>query len=80
VFSCKNLKIQRKKTLNPLMIMKGKTLTAIVLLLEIASIAVLHTVKIIHRERSAAKEVTRSTQAEAMDSRQKSTFSLAAFK
>jgi hypothetical protein len=80
VRSCKNLKTHEKKTLNPRVTMKGKTATAIVLLLEIASIAILHTVKIIHTERNTVKEASRSVPGEAMDSRQKSTFSMTAFK
>jgi hypothetical protein len=60
--------------------MKGKTLTAIVLLLEIATITVLHAVKINRTEKNAVKEVSRNNTAEAMDSRQKPTFSLTAFK
>jgi hypothetical protein len=60
--------------------MKGKTLTAAVLLLEIASIVILHAVKINQTEKNAVKEVSRNAPAEAMDSRQKSTFSLTAFK
>ena len=59
---------------------KGKTLTALVLVLEIASIAVLHAVKINQTDKNASKEVSRSVNPEPMDSRAKPTYSLAAFK
>jgi hypothetical protein len=61
--------------------MKGKTLTAFVLVVEIASIAILHAVKINHPERTAAKEISRSLPAgEAMDSRVKPAITLAVLK
>ena len=59
---------------------KGKTLTALVLVLEIASIAVLHAVKINQTEKNASKEISRNVNPEPMDSRAKTTYSLAAFK
>lgn len=59
---------------------KGKTLTALVLVLEIASIAVLHAVKINQTEKTTSKEVSRSVNPEPMDSRAKPTYSLAAFR
>lgn len=60
--------------------MKGKTLTAFILILEIASIAVLHAVKINHSEKTAAKEISRGASAEVMDTQSKPTISLAALK
>jgi len=60
--------------------MKGKTLTGLVLVIEIASIAILHAVKINHSEKTA-KELSRSIPAaEAMDSRAKPPISLAVLK
>jgi hypothetical protein len=59
---------------------KGKTLTALVLVIEIASIAVLHAVKINHTEKNGGKEVSRSVSPEPMDSRARPTYSLAAFR
>ena len=59
---------------------KGKTLTALVLVLEIASIAVLHAVNINQTDKNASKEVSKSVNPEPMDSRAKATYSLAAFK
>jgi hypothetical protein len=58
---------------------KGKTLTALVLVLEIATITILHAVKI-QSEKTASKEVTRNTQPETGDSKQGSPYSLAVFK
>jgi hypothetical protein len=60
--------------------MKGKTLTVIVLMIEIASISILHAVKINHSEKTAAKEITRNMPAEAMESRSKPSISLAVLK
>jgi hypothetical protein len=57
---------------------KGKTLTALVLVLEIASITVLHAVKINHK--STGKELSKNANQEPLDSRSKSTYSLAVFK
>ena len=59
---------------------KGKTLTALVLVLEIASIAVLHAVKINQTEKTASKEISRSVNPEPLDAHAKSTYSLAAYK
>jgi len=60
--------------------MKGKTLTGLVLVIEIASIAILHAVKINRPEKTAAKEVSRSMPAETMDIRSKPAISLAVLK
>jgi hypothetical protein len=57
---------------------KGKTLTVIVLVLEIASITVLHAVKLNHK--SVSKELSRNLNSEQPESRSKSTYSLAVFK
>ena len=57
---------------------KGKTLTALVLVLEIASITVLHAVKLNHK--SVGKELSKNVNAEQSDSRSKPTYSLAVFK
>jgi hypothetical protein len=72
----------RRKHLNPIHynMKKGKTLTALVLVLEIASIAVLHAVKINQTEKTVSKEVSRNVNPEPMDSRVKPTYSMAAFK
>ena len=71
---------QRKKDLNPINIMKkGKTLTVLVLVVEIASITILHAVKINQSEKTAAKEVSKSA-SEVVGSRPKTAYSLAAFK
>jgi hypothetical protein len=59
---------------------KGKTLTALVLVLEIATIAILHAVKINQLEKVSNKEISRNIQNEPMDSKQGSTYSLAVFK
>ena len=60
--------------------MKGKTLTAIVLVIEIVSISILHAVKINQTEKSAAKEISRNSDSEALDSRPKSALSFATLK
>ena len=61
--------------------MKGKTLTGLVLVIEIASIAILHAVKINHSEKNAAKEVSKTVPAvETADARAKPTISLAVLK
>ena len=57
---------------------KGKTLTALVLVVEIASIAVLHAVKI--NQKTAGKEFSRNVNAEPVYSRSKSVYSMAVFK
>lgn len=59
---------------------KGKALTVLVLVVEIASIVVLHAVKITQAEKTASKEVIRNSSAEASDTRQKGTFTLAVYK
>jgi hypothetical protein len=59
---------------------KGKTLTVLVLVLEIASIAVLHAVKINQSEKTASKEVSRNNLPEPVDVKQRSTYSLAVFR
>ena len=59
---------------------KGKTLTVFILVIEIASIAILHAVKINHTEKTAAKEAIRNSSADLMDTRQKAGYSIAAFK
>jgi hypothetical protein len=56
---------------------KGKTLTALVLVLEIASITVLHAVKIIHTEKATTKEISKNTPPEPSDARQRPTYTLA---
>ena len=58
---------------------KGKTLTVLVLVVEIASITVLLAVKINQSEKAAAKEVSKSA-SEVVGSRPKSAYSLASFK
>ena len=60
--------------------MKGKTLTGIVLIAEIASITILHAVKINHSEKTAAKEISRNMSADAMDTRVKPAITLAVLK
>jgi hypothetical protein len=59
---------------------KGKTLTALVLVLEIATIAVLHAVKISQSEKNASKEISRTAPQEPVDAKQRSTYSFAAFR
>jgi hypothetical protein len=59
---------------------KGKTLTAIVLILEIASITILHAVKISQSEKTASKEITKNTPPEPTDVKPKATYSLASFR
>jgi len=59
---------------------KGKTLTLLVLAVEIASIVILHAVKINHTEKGAAKEAVRNSGGDLSDTHQKATYSLAAFK
>ena len=56
---------------------KGKALTVLVLVLEIASITILHAVKINQSEKAAAKEVSRSASEGA---KPKTVYSLAVFK
>jgi len=60
---------------------KGKTLTALILVLEIATIAVLHAVKISQSEKTAAsKEISRNNPPEPVDVKQRSTYTLAVFR
>jgi hypothetical protein len=59
---------------------KGKTLTVLVLAIEITTIAILHAVKINQTEKNATKEISRSVTAEQADSRSRPTYSLAVFK
>ena len=59
---------------------KGKALTVLVLALEIATIAVLHAVKINQTEKAINKEISRNSAADQPDSRTPSTYSLAVFK
>ena len=59
---------------------KGKTLTLLVLAVEIASIVILHAVKINQSEKTAAKEAIHNNAADVSDTHQKATYSLAAFK
>ena len=67
--------------MNPikLIMKKGKTLTVLVLVLEIASITILHAVKINQTEKTSNKEVSKSA-SEVVGSRPKIIYSLAAFK
>jgi hypothetical protein len=58
---------------------KGKTLTVLVLAIEIASIIVLHAVKINQSEKTAGKEVIRNSQAE-VENHPKASYSLVSFK
>jgi hypothetical protein len=58
---------------------KGKTLTVFVLVLEIATIAVLHAVKINQTEK-ATNKISRNLSADQPDSRERSAYSLAVFK
>jgi hypothetical protein len=59
---------------------KGKTLTALVLVLEIASITVLHAVKINQSEKTATKTAARNSNSEAQEARPRSNYSLTSFK
>ncbi len=59
---------------------KGKTLTVLVLAIEITTIAILHAVKINQTEKNATKEISRSVTAEQPDLRSRPTYSLAVFK
>jgi hypothetical protein len=59
---------------------KGKTLTLLVLVVEIASIVILHAVKIKESEKTAVKESIRNSSADVYSSHPKGTYSLAAFK
>jgi len=59
---------------------KGKFLTALVLVLEIASITVLHAVKISQSEKTASKEISKNASPEPVDAKPKPTYSLASFR
>jgi hypothetical protein len=59
---------------------KGKSITVLVLVLEITTIAVLHAVKITQSEKTVNKEVSRTNTPEPADTRSGSTYSLAVFK
>lgn len=59
---------------------KGKTLTVLVLVLEITTIAVLHAVKITRSEKTVNKETSRVNTPEPADTRSGSTYSLAVFR
>ena len=69
-----------KKTLIQFTMKKGKTLTALVLAIEIASIIVLHAVKISQSEKIASKEISRNNSSEPVDAKQRSTYSYASFR
>jgi len=56
---------------------QGKSLTVLVLVLEIAFIAVLHAVKI--SEKAATKEMTRNSSVETLEVHQKPPFALAKY-
>jgi hypothetical protein len=68
-----------KKTLIQFTMKKGKTLTALVLVLEIASITILHAVKI-NQEKTASKEISKNAPPEPVDAKQRPTYSLASFR
>ena len=59
---------------------KGKTLTALVLVLEIASITILHAVKISHSEKTASKDTSKNAPSEPVEAKQRPTYSLASFR
>jgi hypothetical protein len=59
---------------------KGKTLTVLVLVLEIAAIAVLHAVKINQSEKTASKEISKTSPQEPVDAKQRPIYSLASFR
>jgi hypothetical protein len=69
-----------KITLIQLTMKKGKFLTALVLILEIASITILHAVKISQSEKTASKEISKNTPQEPVDAKQRPTYTLAAFR
>jgi hypothetical protein len=69
-----------KITLIQLTMKKGKTLTALVLILEIASITILHAVKINQSEKTAVKEISKNAPQEPIDAKQRPTYTLAAFR
>ena len=59
---------------------KGKTLTVLVLVLEIATITVLHAVKISQSEKTASKEISKNTPSEPVDAKARPTYTLAVFR
>lgn len=60
---------------------QGKTLTTLVLVLEIACIAILHAVKINQSEKPANKEITKNAFPEPVEAKAKTTaYTLAAFR
>jgi hypothetical protein len=59
---------------------KGKIVTALVLVLEIASITILHAVKISQTEKTANKETSKNAPPEPVDAKQRPTYTLAAFR
>ena len=59
---------------------KGKFLTVLVLILEIASITILHAVKISQSEKTASKEISKNTPQEPVDAKQRPTYTLAVFR
>ena len=60
---------------------KGKTLTTLVLVIEIVCIAVLHAVKINQSEKSANKEITKNNFPEPIEGKPKTAaFTLAVFR
>jgi large-conductance mechanosensitive channel len=69
-----------KITLIQLTMKKGKFLTALVLILEIASIIILHAVKISQSEKTASKEISKNTPQEPVDAKQRPAYTLAAFR
>ena len=58
---------------------KGKSLTLLVLVLEIAFIVVLHAVKITNLEKAAARDMNRNSPSETFDNHQKTPFALAKY-
>ena len=70
----------RRITLIQFTMKKGKTLTALVLVVEIASIVVLHAVKISQSEKTASKEITKNIPQEPVEVKARPTYTLAAFR
>ena len=58
---------------------KGKSLTVVVLVVEIAFIALLHAVKINQSEKAAVKEMNRYSPTETFETHQKPPFALAKY-
>jgi hypothetical protein len=59
---------------------QGKSLTALILVLEITTIAILHAVKINQSEKTPGKEITKNNSQEPADAKPRSTYSLAVFR